>query len=53
MNVALGAWRTAGQVGNSGFAGFDHVYLRKFTSSLSHILHLGTGDKNTVCLIGL
>ena len=53
MNVALGAWRMVGQVGNSGFAGIDHVYLRKFTSSLSHILHLGNGDKNTVCLTGL
>ena len=32
MNVALGAWRMVGQVGNSGFAGIDHVYLRKFIS---------------------
>lgn len=43
-----------GQVGKSGFTGIDSVYLRssQFTSSLSHILHLGNWDKNTVCLIG-
>lgn len=43
----------AAPVSNSGFAGIDHVCLRKLTSSLSHILHLGNGDNNTVCLIGL